>query len=122
MALGDPCMGESVENPTRTLDSVQVFYHVTDASAASSILQGGFRDGRGSYGTDVELQGVWLSDQRLASSEGAWGDCVLQVTFAEHVDVSEYEVREDGKPYREWLVPAELINTSAEVRLSGAIP
>ena len=44
---------------------------------------------------------------------------VLVVTSAEPEDFfAEYEVIEDGKGYREWLVPASLINTRCAVTLA----
>ena len=43
-----------------------LLYHRTDA--ADDILRGGFRDGEGSYMTDVILRGVWLSEVPLEST------------------------------------------------------
>ncbi|APE14145.1 hypothetical protein BOH72_01785 [Mycobacterium sp. WY10] len=94
-----------------------IFYHRTPAGGA--ILRDGFRDATGSYMFwDFTLTGVWLSDVVLDINEGAKGDQVLRVEFPNGVDLSDYEVAEDGEPpYREWCVPAELINTHASVTL-----
>jgi hypothetical protein len=91
-------------------------YHTTAASAA--ILRGGFRDATGSYGyVNRELTGVWLGDRPMDINEGAKGDQVLRVEFPDGVDLDEFEVIEDGKPYREWCVPAALINEHATLTL-----
>jgi hypothetical protein len=90
-------------------------YHVTDRASAQAILDGGFND------TEVihdnrELQiGVWLADRCLAGEDdvgqrlGPVPEVALEVELP--ADTAEaYERREDGKPYREFCVPAELVN------------
>jgi hypothetical protein len=64
------------------------FYHRT--SHADAILANGFRDGRGSYMTDQEFEGVWIANVPLACNEGVNGDAVLEVEIAEEL-VAEYE-------------------------------
>ena len=91
-------------------------FHVTTAENAKAILRDGFRDGHGSYMTDHEFSGVWLSDQPLDENEGAWGDTVLAVAFTiTEVELNFYEWVEEGKPYREWLIPAQIIKQFATV-------
>jgi hypothetical protein len=93
-----------------------ILYHVTNDEAASAIMRVGFRDGSGSYLTDGMHTGVWLSDRPLDASEGADGDVVLRVELAcTEVDLAPYEWVEQGKPYREWLVPAAFINMRSKV-------
>lgn len=82
-------------------------YHRTDA--ADAILRDGFRDRTGSYLTEGDFIGVWLSDRPLDGNEGAWGDSVLVVDMPE-TTVVPFEWVEDGKSYREFLVPAEVLN------------
>lgn len=74
-----------------------------------SILQNGFRDGEGTYMTRTLHRGVWLSDRPLSFFEGAKGDDLLSVEIPDEV-LAEYEWIEEGKPYREFLVPAEIVN------------
>jgi hypothetical protein len=78
----------------------------------------GFRDATGSYrfATSV-LTDVWLGDSPMDINEGAEGDQVLRVQFPDDVDIGEFEVIEEHKPYREWCVPAVLINTHTAVTL-----
>lgn len=89
-------------------------YHTTDA--AETILANGFRDSSGSYGlTDAQerpfmLTGVFVSNEILDVNEGATGDDVLELTLPDDFDLDYWELIEEGKPYREWCVPAELLN------------
>jgi hypothetical protein len=92
-----------------------ILYHRTDAS--NDILTQGFRDSSGDYGIGAVTSGVWLSDVPLDSNEGAKGEALLAVEFPDDVDLCDFEWIEDGKPYREWQVPASLINSRATARL-----
>jgi hypothetical protein len=78
----------------------------------------GFRDGTGSYGFLVAepLSGVWLSDVPLDENEGARGDTVLAVKLT-LARAKKYEVLEPGKGFREYLVPASVLNRRAKVRV-----
>jgi hypothetical protein len=95
-----------------------IYYHVTDAAFA--ILREGFRDETGSYMFEnLVLIGVWIADQPLNCNEGAKGDQVLKVEFADDFSLESYEIVEEEpmNAYREWCVPAALINTHAAVTL-----
>lgn len=82
-------------------------FHRTDE--ADAISREGFRDGSGTYMTSSVYTGVWLSDQPLDANEGAGGRFLLVVEIPEEV-VAPYEWVEEGKGYREFLVPANLVN------------
>jgi hypothetical protein len=100
--------------PTQERRPVKL-YHRTDAAA--EIRATGFRDARGSYMmAGVELPGVWISGGPLDENSGAWGDSLLEVVLDETLIV-DYEVIEDGKPYREWCVPSRVLNSSASTTL-----
>jgi hypothetical protein len=86
-----------------------LLYHRTHAAIAERILCNGFRDGTDTYITTKEHSGVWLSNVPLDINEGTDGDTRLQVELPEQA-IAGFEWIEDGKPYREWLVPARLIN------------
>lgn len=97
-----------------------ICYHTTDA--ADAILRDGFRDATGSYMlANFELTGVWLGDSPMDVNEGAKGDQVLRVEFPSDVDLADFELIEEHKPYREWCVPAALINERATVTLMGEL-
>ena len=69
--------------------------------------------------TDREWSGVWVSDRPLDNSEGASGEALLQIDIAED-RLRAFEWIEEGKPFREWLVPAAVLNDPGTVRLLDA--
>ena len=95
---------------------MMILYHRTTAANAEQILRDGFRDGVGSFGTTREHSGVWLSNVPLDINEGAEGDTLIRVELPEQA-IADYEWIEDGKPYREWLIPAQLINKQAKASI-----
>jgi hypothetical protein len=104
---------------TKKSTAVRLF-HRTTAGAARCILAEGFRDGVGTYLTQREWRGVWLSeDPDLGSQEVlAEEDVLLQVDLdVEATALDEFEWVEEGKPYREWLVPSEFIRKCGRVSL-----
>jgi hypothetical protein len=91
-----------------------ICYHTIDA--ADEILCDGFRDPTGSYGlVGFELTGVWLGDSPMDINEGATGDQVLRVEFGDDIDLGEFEVIEEHKPYREWCMLGALVNAHVAV-------
>jgi len=63
------------------------------------------------YGTENPHSGVWLSDRPRDADEGAVGNALLRVELnIGDREIAQFEWIEDGKPYREWLIPACLIN------------
>lgn len=84
-----------------------ILYHRTPA--AKDIMEKGFKDSESNYLTNRKWSGVWLSDRPLDSNEGAKGNQVLTVEIPDEV-ISEYEWVNEGFTYREFLVPAELVN------------
>ncbi len=72
--------------------------------------------GVGRYLTDREWRGVWLLNVPLDVNEGAEGDTLLRVVIPVRV-IAEFEWIEEGKSYREWLVPAQLLNEHSRVRV-----
>lgn len=90
-------------------------YHRTDH--AEAIQQDGFRDGTGTYMTKNTYTGVWVSNVPLDANEGAVGEALMEVEIPEELFV-RFEWVEDGKPYRESLIPATLLNEHlASIRL-----
>jgi len=92
-------------------------FHRTTRTAAEQILRSGFRDTTARYLTDREWSGVWVADRPLDNSEGASGEALLQVEIAEEI-LTSYEWIEEGKPYREWLVPADILNKHGQIKLA----
>lgn len=82
-------------------------FHRSPMGAA--IAATGFRDAEGCYMTSEVWRGVWLSDNPLDENEGAKGADLLAVDIPLEA-IADYEWVEEGKSYREWLVPAEVVN------------
>ena len=105
---------------------MNTLFHVTTSEVAALILRDGFQGGHGCYMTATEHQGVWLSDHEvdvLDPNECAWGDTVLTVKFAIPLAaLADYEWIEERKGYREWLVPARLIQAHATVSMAEELP
>jgi hypothetical protein len=96
-------------------------YHRTGIEAARAILCDGFRDGRGTYLTVHEHEGVWLSDCPLDENEGAEGPVLFSIKMSVS-EVRPFEWVEDGKGYREFLVPAALVNSHGAPRVEKVDP
>jgi hypothetical protein len=98
-----------------------IFYHRTTAIASEAILKEGFRDGVDYHGWGIV--GVWVSNYPLDCNEGAKGDDLLEVDCKlNEAELADYEVIEEGKPYREWIVPAALLNANSTVRVLPVPP
>jgi hypothetical protein len=83
-------------------------YHCT--AVGDTILAEGFRDTVGHWGMREPQRGVWVSaDDALTANEGVKGDDVVVIEVPEAV-AKRYEIIEDGKPYREFLIPADILN------------
>jgi hypothetical protein len=64
----------------------------------------------------MDHMGVWVSDRPLHNDPG--GDALLKITFhGTEQDLTTYEWIQEGKIYREWLVPAQLLNEQAGVEI-----
>jgi hypothetical protein len=95
-------------------------YHSTTKSAATSILARGFRDGEGNYGLPLILRGVFVSDVPVDVNEGAAGCTLLEIdaTLTEN-EIAQYElVAEPSGGYREWCIPADLLNSRGTITLA----
>ncbi|MEZ0095913.1 hypothetical protein [Streptacidiphilus sp. EB129] len=100
----------------RSLGGVTVYFHTTDATEA--ILRDGFRDAEGTYKlVGFTLRGVFIADVPMDTNEGAKGEQLLEIVFPDDVNLENFELVEEGKPYREWCVPAELLNEHGARRL-----
>lgn len=98
------------------IEQPSTFYHRTDSAA--EILAGEFRDAEGSYGIrGVDLCGVFISDMPLDINEGAKGEQLFEIEVPAHIDLRQYELIQPRSQYREWCVPAELLNTRCGIRL-----
>lgn len=95
-------------------------FHCTSTRAASAIQADGFRDTEGSYGlATLTLRGVFVSDVPLDSNDFGGDDDVLLAIELDLTDdeSADYELVEDMKPYREWCIPAAVLNARGRTRL-----
>jgi hypothetical protein len=90
-----------------------ILYHATASDETlTSILKDGFADHASRYTTAEIHEGVWLSDRRLSAGEGGLSghEPLLRVEIPEDV-IRQYEwVNDPWVGYREWLVPATIVN------------
>jgi hypothetical protein len=84
-------------------------YHATTQESAAFILANGFRDAKGFYATSVWMKGVFLSNYPTDWNEGTKGDITLTVKIPLAL-IGDFELITEGKPYREWCVPADIVN------------
>jgi hypothetical protein len=100
-------------------DHPVIVYHQT--LAAEIILSDGFRDGEGIHMTRYAKQGVWVFDKPPKEISEGPGDQWLAVDVPES-ELADFEWVEDGRTsYREWLVPADILNRYPVSMASGAI-
>jgi len=86
-------------------------YHITSTENAPSIAAEGFRDGTGTYLTSRAHTGVWVSDRPLViESNVDVDDCACFEIEAPEDALARREWIEEGKRYREFLVPAAVLN------------
>ena len=95
-------------------------YHVTTHKAATAIMAGGFRDHARRIGGMI-IDGVWVSDAPWY--DGATVDaadlpasrvCIVLALPADQI--GEYELVQDDSMYREWCIPAAILNQTTRKR------
>ena len=60
----------------------------------------------------------WASDRPVDCNEGAKGDVLLSIELAaSENELADFEIVEDGKTWREWIVPAKLLNAGRRALL-----
>ena len=93
-------------------------YHLTETQNAVEILAGGFHDGTGTNSSGSVHSGVWVSDQLLVFLSGIDLDDVacFEIKVLEEWLI-RHESSEQGKGYRQFLVPAIELNDFPRRRL-----
>jgi hypothetical protein len=98
---------------------MKLFRRVT-TEEANRILTVGFEDKAGTYLTNQKRTGVFVSTRPLDCNEGVplAAIVLLEIRLAMlEADISDYEWTEEGKSYREWQLPAAMLNSYATVRV-----
>lgn len=85
-----------------------VLYHHTTIENARTIIGEGFRDSAGFFLNTRTWTGVWFSSSPRGSEEV---DAVLTVRLdIDEQELSSWEWTGEGRDYREWLIPANIVN------------
>jgi hypothetical protein len=92
-------------------------YHLTSPESGDAIEADGFRDSTGSFMTRSEHMGVWVSDRLLMLLCPFEDPACFEVEVPDDI-LARYEWIEEGKGYREFLVPAAVLNAHQPRRLS----
>jgi hypothetical protein len=100
-----------------TLAEERIMHVFHRTYCAAAIIAEGFQDRRGRRHTEQEQSGVWVSDHPLDAIEGVHGDTLLTLEVPEEI-LLEYEWRQEVG-YREFLVPAALLNQFGPPRTIG---
>lgn len=91
-------------------------YHRTDSVAAEAIEADGFEDTEGYYMTRNLYRGVWFADRVLDDSLGISGQVCFVLDLPEAL-AEEYEWVGADTGYREFLIPADLVNGYSRQRV-----
>jgi hypothetical protein len=95
-----------------------ILYHaVRDQATAETIFAQGFRDARGYDSADRWWRGVWLFDLPLLDTgRGRVGAALLIRVDVPQGIADAYESVQQHAIYREWLIPADILNQYPRVR------
>lgn len=91
----------------------KIFYHRTNADNARAIIESGFKNISGYFMSNRIWTGVWLSSIPV---ECVAGDTLLMVKMdIDQRELTHWEWASEGRSYREWLIPAGIVNRGATV-------
>ena len=93
-------------------------FHRTSKEASTSILKKGFKDRTDPSGKNYgfgdqipPIKGVWFGSVPLEEHEGAVGDVLFLLEIPDEVVQDlDAEVREEGRLWTEYVIPAEVAN------------
>jgi len=95
-----------------------ILYHRTNADNARAIIDSGFKNSSGYFMNNRIWTGVWLSSIPVESEPSAEEDALLMVKLEiDGRELSRWEWSAEGRSYREWLLPANIINRCATVEM-----
>src|SRR5258708_6920280 len=93
------------------------YYYVDTSESIAAILRAGFSVNNQGKEKTTGIEGVYLTDGPGAPDPDYPDDQLLKVILPSTIDISQFEIKAGGAQWREWFVPAELLNQSAEIRL-----
>jgi hypothetical protein len=72
------------------------------------------------YGTRARFVGARVSNVPLGPDQGVTGGAVLRISASlTEGELAQYEWKEERLTHREWLLPADLLNTLGAIELDG---
>jgi hypothetical protein len=93
-----------------------VLYHHTSIDNARAILCDGFRDSAGFFLNTRTWTGVWFSSIPTSTEDG---EVVLTVKLdIDEQELARWEWSGEGRDYREWLIPADIVNRRGKIQLT----
>ena len=106
-----------------------LLYHRTSIAEATEVVRRGFHDAKWKFdvrdrdGETLKMLGVWLTDRPLGEAEGPPGDALLEVTLElSDESLSAFELEGVFWDTRLWVIPAEIVNPHAHVRIHQVDP
>ncbi len=94
---------------------MSIYYYIDTRESIAAILRDGFTNQYKE--TTTGAQGVYLADAPGAPDPDYPLDQLLEISLPPKIDLSQFENKAGGAQWREWLVPAHLLNEWAEIRL-----
>ena len=95
-----------------------ILYHRTTAENARAIMESGFKNSSGYFLSNRTWSGVWLSARPLDTRDDGEDDNLLMIRLdIPEQQLARWEWMAEGQSYREWLIPAGLINGFMTVTL-----
>jgi hypothetical protein len=94
-------------------------YHSTSYACAAAILENGFEDATGPYGSVTStLTGVFFSSEPVDENDGATSsEAILVVEAPDTAHIEQFEIIRDMRGFREWCLPAATVNAWPRLRL-----
>lgn len=91
-----------------------VLYHRTTAENARLILSEGFQDSTEFFQNTPTWKGVWFSAEPRKEPD----EVVVKVELdLDEQELAQWEWSGEGRDYREWLIPAHIVNQRSTSKL-----
>jgi hypothetical protein len=90
-----------------------LLYHRTSTEIARTIIAEGFRDSAEFFENTRTWTGVWFSSSPHTADDG---EVALRVRLdIEEQELASWEWTGEGRDYREWLIPANIVNQRGKI-------
>lgn len=98
-----------------------VLYHHSSRTDAKAILERkAFQDDPGMHGASALAAGIFLSDRPQFPPQSQSREALLVVSVAlSNIELQQWEVRHEGQTYRQWCIPAVILNANCTIQDMG---